>query len=139
MPILAVGSRVSTREFPQRYGKISEALAVNKWKVLLDAGGSEAFVSNALVLHRDSGAGRHPTSATKQAQPGTQAADEIGLDAMPQNDEADSSSSGEEEGEDEEEEEQVTILFFRTAMSTHTRTFARASTSLEHLLILTLS
>ena len=135
MPRLAVGSRVSTREFPQRFGKISEALAVNKWKVLLDAGGSEAFVSNALVLHRDSDAGRHPTSATKQAQPGTQAADEIGLDAMPH--EADSSSSGEEEGE--EEEEQVTILFFRTVMSTHIRTFARASTSFEHLLILTLS
>ena len=92
-------------------------------------------MSNALVLHRDSDAGRHPTSATKQAQPGTQAADEIGLDAMPH--EADSSSSGEEEGE--EEEEQVTIRFFRTVMSTHIRTFARASTSFEHPLILTLS
>ena len=95
----------------------------------------------SIVIQAGSGAGRHPTSATKQAQLGTRAADEIGLDAMPQIDEADSSSSGEEEREEEEEEEeeQVTILFFRTAMSTHTRTFARASTSLEHLLILTLS
>ena len=120
MPSLRAGSRVSTREVPPRYGNVSEAVGTKQWKVVFDAGGEETLGSNALVSHRTQQAGRQPSSATKQAQSGSQTADETGVDALPEIEETPSSSSDDEEEEEEEPQVHHTLTCTVMAMHTHT-------------------